>query len=141
MNSYLMSLFGGLLIGLAVSLMLYLNGRVTGVSSIVGGTLRPIPGDTFWRWSFIAGLLAGGFILKLIYPESLFGNLNRSDSTIVIAGLLVGFGTLMGGGCTSGHGICGLSRFSIRSLVATGLFMGFGILSATFFRLFFAESL
>ncbi len=141
MNSYLLSLFGGVLIGLAVSLMLYLNGRVTGVSNIVGGTLKPIPGDTFWRWSFIAGLLLGGLILKLVYPESFSENFNRSNSTVVIAGLLVGFGTLMGGGCTSGHGICGLSRFSIRSVVATGLFMAFGILSATFFRLFFAESL
>ncbi len=135
MQSYLFSLLGGALIGLAISLMLYLNGRVTGVSGIISGALSRSNGDLSWRINFILGLILGGFALKYFYPQAFATDLQRSLPWLIIAGILVGFGTVMGGGCTSGHGICGLSRFSRRSQVATMVFMIFGIISATGFRL------
>lgn len=137
MENYLLPLLGGATIGIAVSLMLYLNGRVTGVSGIVSGALLKSKGDFLWRVLFIAGLVLGGFALKLFYPSTLVSDLNRSILTVVLAGFLVGFGTVMGSGCTSGHGICGISRFSPRSIVATLSFMIFGIVSATLFRVCF----
>lgn len=136
LTSYLLPLLGGALIGLAVSLMLFWNGRVAGVSGIVNGTLKPAKNDFSWRFSFIAGLVAGGVLLKMFFPGSISSELDRSLGIISVAGLLVGFGTVMGNGCTSGHGICGLSRLSPRSIVATLTFMFFGILSATLFRHF-----
>lgn len=136
MTTYLMSFLGGSLIGIAVSLMLYLNGRVTGVSGIIGRAFERKPGDTGWRVAFISGLFSGGMILRFIMPAAFQSTTDRSYVVLVIAGLLVGFGTVMGGGCTSGHGICGLSRLSRRSLVATIVFMVFGMVSATFYRLF-----
>ena len=131
-----MPLLGGSLIGLAVSLMLYLNGRVTGVSGIISRAFERKPGDTGWRVAFVWGLFSGGLILRLALPFALHSSTDRSYVILMTAGLLVGFGTVMGGGCTSGHGICGLIRLSRRSLVATMVFMAFGILSATLFRIF-----
>jgi uncharacterized membrane protein YedE/YeeE len=115
------SLGGGLLIGLAAALLINLHGRVMGASSIVGG-LIPLRADAAWRLSFVAGLLVAPAALALggLAKAPVF---NTGTLTLVIAGLLVGFGTRMGAGCTSGHGICGISRLSLRSLVATGLFM------------------
>lgn len=136
MENYLMPLSGGVLIGVAVSLMLFLNGRVTGVSGIVSGVLARRKGDFGWRLYFIAGLIVGGVALRIFYPSSLVNGVERSLWIVIAAGLLVGFGTVMGSGCTSGHGICGLSRLSPRSLVATLTFMGVGILTATLFRIF-----
>lgn len=138
MENYLLPLLGGVIIGIAVSLMLFLNGRVTGVSGIVSGALLLPKGDMLWRIFFIGGLVLGGIVLRMFYPSALESDLSRNLGTVVIAGLLVGFGTVMGSGCTSGHGICGLSRFSPRSVLATLSFMAFGILSATLFRLFVA---
>jgi hypothetical protein len=138
MNTYIYPLLGGVLIGFAVSLMLYFNGRIAGVSGIINGSFQLRKNDFLWRISFIAGLFVAGLILQFFWPESLSSNLIRSDAVIIIAGLLVGFGTVMGGGCTSGHGICGISRLSFRSIVATLIFMLMGIISATFFRLYFA---
>ncbi len=132
---YTMPLLGGALIGIAVSLMLYLNGRITGVSGIVSRALIRKPGDTAWRLAFVVGLLVGGVILRIVLPETLNSSLDRSVPALIVAGLLVGYGTVMGSGCTSGHGICGLSRLSPRSLVATLVFIGAGIASATIFRL------
>ncbi len=134
MNNYILPVIGGAIIGVAVSLMLYLNGRVTGISGIISGALRRPKGDFAWRLNFIFGLILGGIVLQDLYPEALTSNLQREIPWIVFAGLLVGFGTVMGSGCTSGHGICGISRFSLRSVVATLVFMVFGILSATSFR-------
>jgi uncharacterized protein len=134
MNQYYLPLLGGALIGIAVSLMLLFNGRVTGVSGIVNGALKKPNGDVSWRWAFIFGLLAGGVLLGLMRPEVFTNDLNRSVPVVVIAGLLVGYGTVMGSGCTSGHGICGIARLSPRSIVATLLFMAFGIVTATLFR-------
>ena len=128
------ALIGGCLIGIAVSLMLLFNGRVTGISGIVGGVVKPSRGDFGWRVFFVLGLLAGGLILKFTNPASF--ELKSSANTIdyIISGLLVGFGTLLGNGCTSGHGVCGISRFSIRSILSTVTFILFGVLSVLLFK-------
>jgi uncharacterized membrane protein YedE/YeeE len=128
------ALIGGCLIGIAVSLMLLFNGRVTGISGIVGGVVKPNRGDFGWRVFFVFGLLAGGLILKFTNPASF--ELKSSANTIdyILSGLLVGFGTLLGNGCTSGHGVCGISRFSIRSILSTVTFILFGVLSVLLFK-------
>lgn len=123
------ALEGGLLIGSAVSLMLLLNGRVTGISGIIYGSLKPVRGDFAWRLSFIGGLLFGGLVLRLLNPDFFSAGLSPTNGTAAFAGLLVGFGTVLGSGCTSGHGICGLSRLSIRSIVATATFILSGIIT------------
>ncbi len=123
------ALWGGVLIGLAVSLMLLWNGRVTGISGIIYGLLTPVPGDRAWRLYFIFGLVGGGWTLQLLRPETFSGVLATENWTVGAAGLLVGFGTVLGSGCTSGHGVCGMSRLSPRSLVATGVFISSGVLS------------
>jgi uncharacterized protein len=125
---------GGILIGISVSLMLLWNGRVTGISGIINGTLAPVKGDTLWRVLFIAGLFLGGFVLKFFLPNTFSGTLNTGLGTTMLAGLLVGFGTVLGSGCTSGHGICGISRLSPRSLVATVAFIVAGVLAVVVFK-------
>lgn len=127
----LTSLAGGILIGMSASLMLLLNGRVTGISGIVGGLLAPARGEVGWRSAFVGGLVAGGAILGLALPELFAGTVERSSAALVAAGLLVGFGTRLGSGCTSGHGVCGISRGSPRSLASTATFMATGIAAAT----------
>ena len=117
------ALLGGLLIGAAALLLLAAAGRIAGVSGIVGGALRRPAGDLAWRLAFVLGLLVGGAVLRVLSPETLPKSLPQSGPVIVLAGLLVGFGTRLGGGCTSGHGVCGLGRRSPRSLVAVLTFM------------------
>ncbi len=119
------ALAGGVLIGVAVAMFLLLNGRIAGISGIVGGLLKPARGDVGWRVAFIAGLLLAPAIYTLValLPQL---QIDASYGVLVLAGLLVGVGTRCGGGCTSGHGVCGLSRLSPRSLVATLVFMGAG---------------
>jgi len=119
------ALLGGALIGLAAALFVLLNGRIAGVSGIVGGLLRPARGDIAWRASFVAGVVAA----PLAYTAFAALPVPRIDAgygLLVAAGLLVGVGTRYGGGCTSGHGVCGISRLSPRSLVATLAFMASG---------------
>ena len=123
------SLLGGLLIGAASAAMLVLNGRIAGISGITGGVLRMSRGETLWRALFVLGLVAGGALYHAFAPEAFTNTLDRSWGALVVAGLLVGFGTQMGNGCTSGHGICGLSRMSPRSLVAVLTFMAFAALT------------
>ncbi|MGH7840412.1 MAG: YeeE/YedE family protein [Candidatus Binataceae bacterium] len=123
------ALIGGILIGLSASAMLLLDGKIAGVSGILGGVLKPLKGDTFWRVCFLAGLLAGGAILRIVLPEAFDFGIIRPFPLIVLAGLLVGFGTRLGSGCTSGHGVCGVSRLSPRSLVATTTFIATGALT------------
>lgn len=119
-------LIGGLLIGLASLLLLVTTGRIAGISGIVGGAVRGP--DRGWRVSFVAGLLlAGGIGFQLLQDVEL--RMQASGAWLVAAGLLVGLGTRIGSGCTSGHGVCGLGRRSPRSLVATGVFMGVGVLT------------
>lgn len=134
MNEYLQPLTGGLLIGLAVTIMLLFNGRVVGISGIIAGLIKPQEHETSWRFSFIFGIIIGGLLLKLFLPEAFLNTLDVSNLQIVVAGILVGFGTLLGNGCTSGHGVCGLSRLSLRSLVATIAFMITGVLAVFILR-------
>ncbi len=124
------ALIGGALIGASASMMLALNGRIAGISGVLGGLVRPQRGDVEWRITFMAGLLAGGVLLALAYPRALVATSASPIALTVIAGLLVGFGTQLGGGCTSGHGVCGISRFSMRSILATVTFMATGALAA-----------
>lgn len=120
------ALVGGILIGSAASGLLLLNGRIAGISGIVAGLLPPRNGDAAWRLAFVAGLLAGGGVLSMIHPAAFPGGHPRALPVLAAAGLLVGFGTRIANGCTSGHGVCGLSRRSPRSLVATLTFMTIG---------------
>ncbi|MSQ48314.1 MAG: YeeE/YedE family protein [Deltaproteobacteria bacterium] len=123
------SLCGGVLIGLSASLLLLSDGKIAGISGIVGGLLPPIKNDTAWRLLFILGLLAGGLPFQLFLPEVLTIGITRSTSTLILAGLLVGFGTRVGNGCTSGHGVCGISRLSPRSLISTVTFIVTGAIT------------
>lgn len=119
------ALGGGLLIGLAAAMFVLLNGRIAGISGIVGGLLKPVRGDFAWRVAFVAGLVAAPFAYALFAAVPV-PRIDAGPGTLVAAGLLVGVGTRYGSGCTSGHGVCGLSRLSSRSLVATGAFMSAG---------------
>jgi hypothetical protein len=118
------SLAGGVLIGISAAMLVLLNGRVAGVSGIVAGLLVPRRHETGWRLAFVAGLLAAPLAMKF-YPVA--PRIEAGFGALVIAGLLVGIGTTYGSGCTSGHGVCGLSRLSPRSLAATLVFMGAGM--------------
>ena len=123
------ALLGGILIGLAASMLLLFDGRIAGVSGIVGGLVLPRPGEVGWRASFVAGLIAGGMALRVFRPTAMALSLEISPVAVVAAGLLVGVGTRFGGGCTSGHGVCGISRGSVRSLAATATFMATGAIT------------
>jgi uncharacterized membrane protein YedE/YeeE len=132
---FVSSLVGGVVIGLAASLLLALNGRVAGISGMVAGLLPAQRGEWTFRAWFIAGLLLAGAIASVSKPH-LLGAPHRSLGWLALAGVLVGVGTRLSGGCTSGHGVCGISRFSPRSIVATLVFMGFGIVTVTVMRVF-----
>ena len=122
---------GGVLIGLSASLLLWTHGRVAGISGIWGGLVRPAQGDVAWRVMFVAGLLAGGLLVLATMPEAFGVAAGRSLPALATSGLLVGVGTRMGSGCTSGHGVCGLSVFSRRSAVAVATFMAIGGVTAS----------
>jgi uncharacterized membrane protein YedE/YeeE len=130
-SSFAPALAGGALIGLAGSLLLVLVGRVAGISGIVGGVLHPRAGELGWRLWFVAGLILGGLALRSVDASLLGADVTREPVTLLIAGLLVGAGTRLGSGCTSGHGVCGISRFSVRSIVATCVFLAVGMLTAS----------
>jgi uncharacterized membrane protein YedE/YeeE len=133
-QDWINALLGGIIIGTAVSMMLLMNGRVTGISGIINGAISPQKGDTAWRWLFVAGLVVGGLTLRTLNPQVFGEGAPKSPLLTIAAGLLVGLGTIMGSGCTSGHGVCGISRFSPRSLVATVTFIAAGIVSVFIFR-------
>ena len=124
------ALAGGGLIGLAASILLLFNGRIAGISGILGGLLTPSPGDVAWRLTFLGGLVAGGLGCLMLAPELMLLDLPRSPGAVLLAGLLVGVGTRLGGGCTSGHGVCGIARLSVRSTVAVLTFMLTGAVAA-----------
>ena len=119
------ALAGGVLIGIAAALFVLLNGRIAGISGVIGGLLRPIRGDVGWRVAFVAGLVGAPAVYGLfgVLPAM---RIDAQFGALILAGLLVGIGTRYGSGCTSGHGVCGLARLSPRSLVATVAFMGAG---------------
>ncbi|MFT6398795.1 MAG: putative membrane protein YedE/YeeE [Bradymonadia bacterium] len=133
MSSILMATAGGALIGLAASMMLFFHGRIAGISGIMGSLLTPVAGDVSWRVSFLIGLLAGGLALLAFYPTAFASPVGRSLIAVGVAGFLVGVGTRLGSGCTSGHGVCGLSRVSRRSFSATLTFTVTGVIAATAF--------
>jgi len=122
LHPYLAALAGGMLIGLAVAVLLLLNGRIGGISGILGGLLQPAGGDRGWRLAFLGGLIAAPLIYALIAPLPSV-RIAASTPWLIAAGLLVGVGTRYGAGCTSGHGVCGIARLSPRSLLATAVFM------------------
>jgi uncharacterized protein len=122
------SLGGGVLIGIAAAMLVLLNGRIAGISGILGGLLAPRRADMAWRVAFVAGLIAAPLLVGLL-GQNPTPRIDAGFGTLVIAGLLVGVGTSYGSGCTSGHGVCGLSRLSPRSLVATAAFMLAGVLT------------
>ena len=132
-----MSLAGGMLIGLAATLFILLEGRIAGISGILGGLLAPKRGDIAWRLLFLGGLVAAPLAWTLFAraPEV---RIDADLSTLVVAGLLVGIGTRYGAGCTSGHGVCGVSRLSPRSLVATTVFVAAGFVTVWLLRHAFA---
>jgi uncharacterized membrane protein YedE/YeeE len=141
LNEVMMAAVGGVIIGVAVSLMLLWNGRVTGISGIIGQSLKLTRGDWYWRVAFSLGLFLGGVLMLAVSgPERFIDTTDASVETTILAGLFVGFGTLMGSGCTSGHGVCGLSRFSPRSLVATLSFMASGFVLVALIRAFAGEN-
>jgi uncharacterized membrane protein YedE/YeeE len=125
-----LSLGGGILLGLASAAFILVNGRILGISGILGGLLVPRLGDIGWRIAFLLGIAAAPFVSALLLPSGYMEapRIEAGFLAIAIAGLLVGFGTRYGSGCTSGHGVCGLSRLSPRSLVSTLTFMGLGFL-------------
>ena len=131
------SLTGGILLGIASSLFILVNGRILGISGILGGLFRPAKGDAGWRLSFLAGMLVAPTLYAL-FATPIVARIDAGWVTVVIAGLLVGIGTRVGSGCTSGHGVCGLSRLSPRSLVATVVFMGAGFVTVFLARHAFA---
>ncbi len=121
-----MSLLGGVFIGVASALFILANGRIAGISGILGGLLRPRGNDVIWRLAFLLGLVVAPLVVYAFLPRAT-PTIDATPEMLVIAGLLVGIGTRYGAGCTSGHGVCGLSRLSVRSLIATLAFMGSGM--------------
>jgi len=134
------ALVGGALIGLSASLVLLSHGKIAGISGIYGGLFDPAARDQAFRGWFIGGLLLSGLVVRVVWPGAFQSAAVASLGVTAIAGLLVGFGTRLGNGCTSGHGVCGLSRLSPRSLFATLSFVGTGVLSVHVVRHILAVS-
>ncbi len=138
MNPLVESIFyasaGGILIGVASLIMLAFNGRIAGISGILGSSLGPRAVQEPWRLGFLSGMIGMGAAMYLVYPQFFPTDLPRSTPMIVMAGLFVGFGTRLGSGCTSGHGVCGIGRLSTRSMAATATFMATAIATVAFVR-------
>ena len=134
-SSLLPSLLGGVMIGAAALLLMSSHGRIMGISGITSRLLKPVAGDIDWRVSFLAGLIVTPLVLQFSSRVQMQVVTDVSAPTLILAGLLVGFGTVYGNGCTSGHGVCGVSRLSRRSLVATLTFLATAMLTATLLRL------
>jgi len=130
-QAVMMAIIGGAIIGLSASLLLLSTGRIAGISGILGDLLKPKSGEKHWRVLFIFGLFVTGSLGVVFMPEQIQTPKDHSLVALVAAGLMVGFGTRLSNGCTSGHGICGLSRFSKRSFVAVLTFMATGFITAT----------
>lgn len=131
------STLGGLLIGVASLGLLMFHGRIAGISGIAGGIFRAQPGDTGWRVMFLVGLFTAGLVFSAFDPQAYRFAIERSTPALIVAGLLVGLGTQLGSGCTSGHGVCGIGRISRRSIVATLVFMGAAALTVFVVNTFF----
>jgi len=134
LESIMWALLGGILIGLAATFLMLLNGRIAGISGILSGVFFQTKGDVFWRIAFIVGLLAGGLVAPFIFQRPFVFELNASMPMLLVGGFLVGFGTRMGSGCTSGHSVCGIARFSWRSISATITFILSAMLTVALIR-------
>jgi uncharacterized membrane protein YedE/YeeE len=128
MPTWFLAMLGGAMIGAACGLVLLTHGRIAGISNIASSLVQPATHDRGWRLAFLGGLIAAGLVARVVAPSAIGGSV-RTLPVIALAGLLVGFGTRLGGGCTSGHGVCGVSRLSARSLVAVAVFMTTGALT------------
>jgi hypothetical protein len=128
-TSWLYASIGGVMIGAASALLLLIHGRIAGISGITGSLLQRSTSDRAWRLAFLGGLAAAGVVAALVHPQAIGASV-RSLPVVIIAGLLVGFGTRLGSGCTSGHGVCGIARLSTRSLLAVATFMATGAITA-----------
>lgn len=117
------SLFGGMLLGVSATLLLLLNGKIAGISGVLTGLMTPKKRDYAWRWLFVIGMVSGGLVGVYFLGAEVPKEYQTSISMLIVSGLLVGIGTRLGNGCTSGHGICGIGRLSVRSMVATVVFM------------------
>jgi len=129
-STWILALVGGAMIGIASAFLLLTHGRIAGISGILGSLLQANTRDRGWRLAFLGGMAAAGLVASVVAPTAV-GSSVRALPLVIVAGLLVGYGTRMGSGCTSGHGVCGISRFSARSLVAVVTFMITGALTAT----------
>ncbi len=126
--NWITGLIGGILIGISATILLVCNGRIAGISGMINGALKFSSAEN-WRWYFLGGMLIGGLIYEYILPLPATPKYPLNLPVMIIGGLLVGFGTRMGNGCTSGHGVCGLGRLSMRSLIAVISFMASGIIT------------
>lgn len=129
-DEILTALGGGVLIGLSATILLAMNGRVAGISGILEKVLPPQSEDARWRMAFLISMIVTGVALSPALPEA-YTTIDRPILLVALAGLLVGYGTRLGNGCTSGHGVCGMARFSKRSFAAVGMFLMTGIITAT----------
>ena len=127
-SSWLYALLGGAMIGLASAALMLTHGRIAGISGVAGSLLQPTTRDRGWRYAFLGVLVASGLVASLVAPSAVGGSV-RSLPIVIIAGAIVGFGTRLGSGCTSGHGICGVSRLSARSIVAVVTFIATGAIT------------
>ncbi len=125
---------GGLLIGISATLLLLFNGRIAGISGILGGLITTSGAERFWRLAFVLGIVTGALAFHLIWPSFYQPRVNFPIWLLALGGFMVGFGTRMGNGCTSGHAICGIARFSVRSIVATLTFMASGFITVYLIR-------
>lgn len=129
-----LSTIGGLLIGLAAILLLLANGRIAGISGITAGVIHPRKGNTQWRVLFIAGMLVGASLVHLYHPATMDIRIDMSDGAILLGGFLVGIGTRIGNGCTSGHGVCGVGRLAPRSITASAVFFSLAVVTSYLIR-------
>lgn len=136
MESWSLPLLGGVLIGLASTVLLFFNGKIAGISGILGSSLKNFGAENYWKYTFILGLILGSLILSFIYPQFFQYEVTKGWTPAILAGLIVGYSTRLGSGCTSGHGVCGLARFSKRSLVATIAFMVSAMITVAVLKLF-----
>jgi uncharacterized membrane protein YedE/YeeE len=134
MTHWLIAFAGGCLIGLAATVLLWMNGRIAGVSGIVNGVLLPRRGEVLWRMQFLVGLIVGAGVVLGQWPQLQSTRQGFPPGLLLLAGVLVGFGACMSNGCTSGHGVCGLGRLSLRSLAAVLTFMATAILTTYLIR-------
>lgn len=130
MNNFtpISAIIGGILIGIAAVILLLFNGKILGVSGIISRAIFKPALESIWRWAFLLGLVLGAVAYRFIFSGQMMVVIEASPPVLILAGLLVGFGTRLGSGCTSGHGICGIARFSKRSMAATGSFMLSGMI-------------